>query len=301
MLNRVSKTIYADQIQYSDNIGYYYDYAHNVGSDDILVGVFDNSGKLMNTNGLFEKIDDNTLRIFFPTNYGIQWTAYVFYEDGDILLTAPKKRLFEQDTINAADLNNYLDYRLAMGREGRPTYNVTLEDFKTWCQAQLDSSLYLLKANNLSDLNDVAIARNNLDVYSKSDVDTMAGNLMSVGGFVDAVSSITPLGIVLTTQNRIIDFGGVNIVVSFSISSTYSDSSVFYIDLTPKTGITLDIPEQVFPIYGVCSSPVSTKVGQLTMTSSTVGGAERCVFNLTMVPSGTTECTAAFHINVNKA
>jgi len=297
MLNRTSKTIRSEQIQYDESIGYFFDYRHNVNSDDILVGVFDENGKLMNSNGLYEKLDDNTLRIYFPTNYNITWNVYVFYEDGDILLTAPKKRLFEQDTISAADLNSYLDYRLAMGKEGKPTYNVTIEDFKSWCQQSIDGSIYLLKSNNLSDLNDVAAARNNLDVYSKASVDAIADDLVQASGNVNTVTwtDVAGLNPSVTTDR---DFAGVSVALSFSSSSTFTNQQLIQLDLEPYSGITLDVQNQIFPIFAV--SGYHTYLGQLEMTVTTSGTHKLCMLTLSLAPGETCDYTAVFHINVNR-
>lgn len=305
MLSKISKTVFPSEVRYDSSIGYYYDFAHNADSDEILVGVFDNRGTLMNANGVFTRLDSNTLRVFFPDNQNYTWTIYVFFEDGDDVLVAPKKRLFEQQTVDAANLGDFLQYRLAFGGPSLQTMNVTLENFKSFCQATLDSSLYLLKGNNLSDILDKAAARNNLNVYSKTEIDTFSGALMPINGFVDTVSSwiagTTPLTVSCTSAKDIL---GVSVLLNFSVTSTYNNAYIGYIDVTAQSGFNLSALDQVFQVLAGKDDPRNIYcMGQISVTSTNITGGKRLQFYLSLDPvsSGTWICSSSMHINITKA
>lgn len=76
------------------------------------------------------------------------------------------KRLFEQSLDSSpVDLNQ----RIAMGRAGVLTKNITLTSFISWLNTKLS---FLIPSNNLSDVPNKATARTNLDVHSKSETYT---------------------------------------------------------------------------------------------------------------------------------
>ena len=302
MLNRITKTIYGSQVNYDSSIGYYYDVVHNIGSEDIIIGVYDNSGKLMNTNGLLEKIDDNTLRVFFPNSSINYWTVFLFYDNGETIETAPKKRLFEQDQVAAADLSNYLDYNLAMGGPNLATYNVTIAQFKSFCQATFDSSLYLLKSNNLSDLNSVATARNNLDVYDKATVDSLFANVYPAEGYLASYGSFTDYGVFSDlVVNPVIDSRGISVNVSFTSGAhTYSNQGICQINITARTGVNLDLESDVMPLY-MKKGDGSFGFGEIAIVPSGTGLTRTLTFNVSLYATATVSCSAVIHYNVNKA
>lgn len=76
------------------------------------------------------------------------------------------RRLFEQ-TENA---NPALTKRLAFGKASEVTENITLTDFIAWLMTKLG---FLKTANNLSDLANASTARDNLGVYSETEVDSL--------------------------------------------------------------------------------------------------------------------------------
>lgn len=65
--------------------------------------------------------------------------------------------------------------RLAFGRSGATSENMTLLNFIAWIKSALTG--YFLKAtNNLSELTDAAVARTKLDVYDTGTVDAMVSH-----------------------------------------------------------------------------------------------------------------------------
>lgn len=75
------------------------------------------------------------------------------------------RRLFEQSEETTP---GNLSDRLAYGRNGVPTKNITWTNIVAW----LNSALSFLKSSsNLSDVDDVAAARTNLDVYDTTTID----------------------------------------------------------------------------------------------------------------------------------
>ncbi len=75
-------------------------------------------------------------------------------------------RLFEQPTVTTPDTTE----RVASGKTGTPTSNITWANFVTWLQ---DTALAFLRpSNNLSDLDNVVTARTNLEVKSEADTDS---------------------------------------------------------------------------------------------------------------------------------
>lgn len=74
-------------------------------------------------------------------------------------------RLFEQSGETTP--GNLAD-RLAYGRSGVPTKNITLQNFVNWVSSIISA---LRPSNNLSDVDDLATARTNLDVYDTTTID----------------------------------------------------------------------------------------------------------------------------------
>lgn len=75
-------------------------------------------------------------------------------------------RLFEQSGETTP--GNLAD-RLAYGRSGVPTKNITLQNFVNWVSSVISA---LRPSNNLSDVDDVALAQDNLNVYPQEYIDT---------------------------------------------------------------------------------------------------------------------------------
>lgn len=299
MIKSLTKTVDSSDI-IVDN-GYYYDFYHNIGNLDYLTTVTDTNNEVRNTSCLFKK-EDNYVRVFFPNNtFNGVWSISIYYEDGSSASNYPKKRLFEQSLVAEADLDNYADWRIALGGSGLPTWNMTLSLFKTYCQATLDSSLYLIKGNNLSDVENKATARQNLNVYSKSEVDTLIENLYSASGYVASVSSFnssaTPIDNPVTFIPSI-DFAGVQIQMSFNTNLNPTNRTIGNIVLTPVTGSVLDVKEQYVPVYYWISS--NFYVGQMRLVPTLNGDNTTTInFILDAPVSGVKNCSLAFHLDAS--
>jgi len=75
------------------------------------------------------------------------------------------KRLFEQPIEIPA--NQGMENRIAFGRTGVATKNMTFNDLISWLNNKLS---FLRPSQNLNDVQNKATARNNLNVYSKNEV-----------------------------------------------------------------------------------------------------------------------------------
>ena len=268
---------------------YYFIMPHNLGTQNYLVSVTDNEGNIRNTSNLFVK-DNNQLLVNVPGfNIGI-WTCQVYYEDGS-QQDLSKKRLFEQDLIPLEELHNYLNYNVAIGRPNSSTVNMSLANLKSFCQSTLDTSIYLLRSNNLSDLTSIASARQNLDVYDKSYIDNYIRSFIPKNGYIDTVSSFAVAGettyapVVSTVRGTY----GVNVYLDARLTgsegTTVAGITLGYVNVTPVSGTTFTantITSVLFTWFS--TAPVMTTAqiftqGELRVTPSALsGGAIRLTF-----------------------
>lgn len=114
-----------------------------------------------------------------------------------------------------------LTYRVASGKVGTPTVNHTWNTIKTW----LNSVLSFMKGSeNLSGITNTQTARNNLQVYSTAQTQTLINN---------AVNSATS-GI--TNDSRL------ELICSIQVAGTSSSASIYLSYLAPKySGVTLSV------------------------------------------------------------
>lgn len=305
MIKTIEQIVDASQIVYSSDSGYTYTYNHSLGTGDYLVEVLDENNNTRNTSCLFRKENDY-VQVSFPSNtFNGTWKILVIYEDGTTETNFPKKRLFEQTLVQENEIQNYGDWRLALGVVGQPTYNMTLNQFKTFCQTSLDSSLYLLKSNNLSDVDNVATARQNLNVYSKQEVDNFVDNLYPASGYVDTISAFTSSGTPLDNPVTFIpvkDFSGFQCQMSFntSLNSSISNRNIGSVTVTSLGGVTLKAEEQYFPIYYWANNVYYN--GQLVVTPVQSSNNLVLNFKISLVNTGTYQksCQIAFHFNIGK-
>lgn len=222
---------------------YYYIFRHLLNTTNYLVSIVDDEGNIRNTGNIFTKTEMD-VKITVPNDSIGTWEVSVYYEDNS-QQDLTKKRLFEQDLIPLSDIPNYLDYNVAVGRPSSSTVNMKLADLKSFCQSALDSSIYLLRGNNLSDLLSVSNARQNLNVYDKEYVDAYLENFIPRSGLVSSIESFTPSGmthnppVVSTVKNA----NGVNVYVDVKLINGEGDTvhgiNLGYMDVLPTSGAAL--------------------------------------------------------------
>ena len=292
---------------------YYYIFRHLLNTTNYLVSIVDNEGNIRNTGNIFTKTEMD-VKITVPNNSIGTWEVSVYYEDNS-QQDLTKKRLFEQDLIPLNDIPNYLDYNVAVGRPSSSTVNMKLADLKSFCQSTLDSSMYLLRGNNLSDLLSVSDARQNLNVYDKQYVDAYLENFIPRTGFISSVSPFTPSGmtgnapVVSTVKNA----NGVNAYVDVKLINGEGDAAqginLGYLDVMPIAGATLTatVTSAVMFTWFVTSNVVTTDQnytnGQIKAVVSNIsGGGLRFTFYVYVQrPSGQSNvanCQASIFIPI---
>lgn len=292
---------------------YYYIFRHLLNTTNYLVSIVDDEGNIRNTGNIFTKTEMD-VKITVPNNSIGTWEVSVYYEDNS-QQDLTKKRLFEQDLIPLNDIPNYLDYNVAVGRPSSSTVNMKLADLKSFCQSTLDSSMYLLRGNNLSDLLSVSDARQNLNVYDKQYVDAYLENFIPRTGFISSVSPFTPSGmtwnapVVSTVKNA----NGVNAYVDVKLINGEGDAAqginLGYLDVMPIAGSTLTatVNSAVMFTWFVTSNVVTTDQnytnGQIKAVVSNIsGGGLRFTFYVYVQrPSGQSNvanCQASIFIPI---
>ena len=264
---------------------YYYIFRHLLNTTNYLVSIVDDESNIRNTGNIFTKTEMD-VKITVPNDSIGTWEVSVYYEDNS-QQDLTKKRLFEQDLIPLSDIPNYLDYNVAVGRPSSSTVNMKLADLKSFCQSAQDSSIYLLRGNNLSELSDppsASAARQNLNVYDKEYVDAYIENFTPRSGFISSVSSFTPSGmthnapIVSTVKNA----NGVNVYVDAKLINGEGDTTqginLGYLDVMPIAGATLaaTVTSAVMFTYFTTLNVLTTNQnytnGQMKVTVSNIAG-----------------------------
>ena len=220
MLSELTYTFTSSDVIFSSSAGYYVDISHNLGHKDYIAVVSDNDGYIRNTSNLF-MLGMNSLRIFVPNNTITgAWTVTIYYSVGGG--SYETKRLFEQQTVNASELGSYLDWRLAFGLQSNPTKNITLTEFRNFIQTQYNDGTLLLRSQNLNDVADKATARQNLGVYSKSEIDAALQNFFPISGYISSVGTFVPAqGLYQApTVDTYRQFDGIYVNVSTVLSSS---------------------------------------------------------------------------------
>ena len=266
----------------SESGEYYYIFRHLLNTTNYLVSIVDNEGNIRNTGNIFTKTETD-VKITVPNDSIGTWEVSVYYEDNS-QQDLTKKRLFEQDLIPLDDIPNYLDYNVAVGRPLSSTVNMKLTDLKSFCQSSLDSSIYLLRHNNLSDLRSVSDARQNLNVYDKQYVDAYLENFIPRSGFISSVSPFTPSG---STQNTPVvstvkNANGINAYVDMKLINGEGDTTqginLGYLDVMPIAGATLaaTVTSAVMFTYFTTINVLTTNQiytnGQMKVTVSGISG-----------------------------
>ena len=292
---------------------YYYIFRHLLNTTNYLVSIVDNEGNIRNTGNIFTKTEMD-VKITVPNDSIGVWEVSVYYEDNS-QQDLTKKRLFEQDLIPLNDIPNYLDYNVAVGRPSSSTVNMKLADLKSFCQTSLDSSMYLSRSNNLSDLQSASDARQNLNVYGKEYVDAYLENFIPRSGFILSVSSFTPEGstwntpVVSTVKNA----NGVNVYVDVKLFNGEGDTTqginLGYLDVMPISGATLaaTVTSAVMFTYFTTLNVLTTNQnytnGQIKAVVSNIsgGGLRFTFYAYVQRPSGqtlTANCQASIFIPI---
>ena len=292
---------------------YYYIFRHLLNTTNYLVSIVDDESNIRNTGNIFTKTEID-VKITVPNDSIGTWEVSVYYEDNS-QQDLTKKRLFEQDLIPLSDIPNYLDYNVAVGRPYSSAVNMKLTDLKSFCQSALDSSIYLLRGNNLSDLRSVSDARQNLNVYDKQYVDAYLENFIPRSGFISSVSPFTPSGmthnapIVSTVKNA----NGVNVYVDAKLNPGEGDTTqginLGYLDVMPIAGATLaaTVTSAVMFTWFEGANGVTTQKnytnGQIKATVSNIsgGGLRFTFYAYVQRPSGQTNvanCQASIFIPI---
>ena len=292
---------------------YYYIFRHLLNTTNYLVSIVDNEGNIRNTGNIFTKTETD-VKITVPNDSIGTWEVSVYYEDNS-QQDLTKKRLFEQDIIPLNDIPNYLDYNVAAGRPYSSAVNMKLADLKSFCQSSLDSSIYLLRGNNLSDLRSVSDARQNLNVYDKQYVDAYLENFIPRSGFISSVSPFTPEGsthnapVVSTVKNA----NGINAYVDVKLINGEGDTTqginLGYLDVMPIAGATLaaTVTSAVMFTYFTTINVLTTNQiytnGQMKVTVSGIsgGGLRFTFYAYVQRPSGqanTANCQASIFIPI---
>ena len=292
---------------------YYYIFRHLLNTTNYLVSIVDNEGNIRNTGNIFTKTETD-VKITVPNDSIGTWEVSVYYEDNS-QQDLTKKRLFEQDIIPLNDIPNYLDYNVAAGRPYFSAVNIKLADLKSFCQSSLDSSIYLLRGNNLSDLRSVSDARQNLNVYDKQYVDAYLENFIPRSGFISSVSPFTPSG---STQNTPVvstvkNANGINTYVDVKLINGEGDTTqginLGYLDVMPIAGATLaaTVTSAVMFTYFTTINVLTTNQiytnGQMKVTVSGIsgGGLRFTFYAYVQRPSGqanTANCQASIFIPI---
>ena len=292
---------------------YYYIFRHLLNTTNYLVSIVDNEGNIRNTGNIFTKTEMD-VKITVPNDSIGTWEVSVYYEDNS-QQDLTKKRLFEQDLIPLDDIPNYLDYNVAVGSPSSSTVNMKLADLKSFCQNSLDSSIYLLRSRNLSDLQSPSNARQNLNVYGKEYVDAYLENFIPRSGFISSVSPFTPSGstwntpVVSTVKNA----NGINAYVDVKLINGEGDTTqginLGYLDVMPIAGATLaaTVTSAVMFTYFVTANVLTSSQnytnGQIkAIVSGISGGGLRFTFYAYVQrPSGqtnTANCQASIFIPI---
>ena len=189
-----------DLIETGQYGNYYLELVHNLNIDIPQVEWLDPNGNIRSHSGNVRVINANTVVIY--TGGTITGTHKVnILQDKSNMLQG--RRLFDQELKQPNDVDP--TYRLAIGRPGFATKNISISDFSKTISTTLGSE-YLLKDNNLSDVANLEAALDNLDTYSKDYIDanflqkTDQNNLSTLSQYIPAsYNNQTPTGKTILT------------------------------------------------------------------------------------------------------
>lgn len=189
-----------DLIETGQYGSYYLELVHNLNIDTPQVEWLDPQGNIRSHSGNVRVVDSNTVVIYTGGTITGTHKVNILQDKSNIL---QGRRLFDQELKEPNEVDP--TYRLAIGRPGFPTKNISIDDFSKTISTTLGSE-YLLKDNNLSDVADTEAALDNLDTYSKDYIDanflqkTDENNLSTLSQYIPAsYNNQTPQGKTILT------------------------------------------------------------------------------------------------------
>lgn len=282
---------------------------HNIGNTNYLVTVVNNDGEIVNTSNLFY-IGSNRVSIFVPNDSisGI-WSVYIYYDTD--LDGYGFKRLFEQPIQN--NLDGVLDYKFAFCDSNGVIKNITVADLHNIIQNNLDLNLYCLRSNNLSDVASVSTARNNLDVYSKTEVNNLIGDMYPQSGYISSITEYQPASglTAIPTIDIYGDFCGFDMNLNYTVSDSFVTTSgtginLGYFDVIPMNGVTLTFRPTYSAMFIYCQGDAQHAShfggGQIALIPTASGNNVR--FNIYMWKLGITggnynvECKSSIRVPI---
>lgn len=244
MLNTLNYEIHSYDCQTVDGVTTY-TANHGLGTKNILCTLIDPSGDVMNGSNMFT-LTDNTVTVnIVSSSFNGSYKLSVYYEDGSNNYN--KKKLFEQALVPYNNLNQYGDYRVAIGKAESMTQNVTLNDFKNGMAGQNLPYLSDNPTNWDFDLSEKLMAQYKLDVYNKSLVDNMYSSVYPVTGIIDSISSFTRNTTTLSTDptlTTVIHPSGVHITMVITATAGEiigSGINIGYFKINPLSMYNVDV------------------------------------------------------------
>lgn len=222
MIRSYEQKIYASDVL-TDSTGRMYALVNNPsGTTNVVIGILDNLFDNYSTNNIY-RVAGSMIELTMPSdNFVGFFTATVCYNDSSNSGQLRKKRLFEQTQLTPEELSEYDDYNIALGKEGYPTVNTSLDNLKSYLQS---GGTYNYLSNNPLlwnfDATEKQTALAKLGTYSSTTVNSITSSLMPITGVIDSVSAFTKTNISNTpTFNNVISTGGVSCYFTFTVGAT---------------------------------------------------------------------------------
>lgn len=225
--NLVYEITQGDVLESNDR--YYFLAQHNLNNTNILVTLTAPNGDIMNGADMFT-VTSNNVVCELPEKLFVGKYILTIYYSTDSTAQLTKKKLFEQGTISPDRIDDFSDYRLAIGKAGMPTQNITIDDFKN---GLADSGSLPYLSDNPSNWNftlmEQIAAQQKLNVYSKGLVDNMYSGTYPITGIIDSVSSFSKNTANISGTvvfNNMITIGGVSCYFKIPFTATEAQGEV---------------------------------------------------------------------------
>ena len=147
-------------------------WVHNLGVSDVALIWVDEAGALRNAPDLFTIVDENTITLNVESEITGEHKILLLY---DAITALQGRKLFALPLLDDTIAN---DYRIALGKDGELTGNMTMAEFYNLIATKTDA-LTLLKINNDSILQENL--REALNVYSKTGTSNLFARKYSSG------------------------------------------------------------------------------------------------------------------------